>query len=449
MQPYRYLQRCLGIALLCIGAPQGIAAVAPPRTDASIAAPSLSITPQSAASGTTRNVVATAVPGADGYVFLVGASPGSYADAYPLDVNSFSTNIAVTQTSTIYVAVAATMNGAWSPYSNEVAVTTTAATATNDVSQTDADTVFAWAEKAYGPYFSPASPTTQAVAGGFKRSYSGSGSSLAVINHRLVYSGALSQNKDLDAGDFTDWLNQAKAGTGSTGSGGNKCTTPADYRFSLPFNLDTAKQATWAHGAHGPGHPEGHPGIDFYFDSEQTVTSPIDGVVESYGSAEAGDCVIINSPDFCVQIVPCFKRDAGIEVGTKLTKGQVIGKTAAAPGAKEYMLHFGTRFGSPPVETCPAEYQDPEFVRCQLGQVAGQTDPTDCQAVPLRSGGTLMHNVTAANVAAHDMTLSCVDGTTYTLHVPIEPKLCNDRLADTVAKKKMQDCLQFPDHRMW
>ncbi len=413
--------------------------VVPPMIDAELPAPSLTVTPATAMTGTARSIAASAVQGADGYVFVGGTSPGHYSIAYPLAQNSFSAS--VTEPSTLYLAVVATKNGAWSNYSNEVAVTTTAPP---NATQSDADAVFNWAEQSYSAYFSPPGAPTQAIPNGFKRTYSKSASSLEVVGRHVIYNGELSGNKALDLGDFSSLPINGSPNSPS------QCASPASYQILPPVNLENAQPTIWPHGVHGiNGHPEGHPGMDFFFDKEQQVTSPIDGTVKSYDPSEAGDCVLIDTADSCIEIAMCFVRNPGLEVGTAVTKGQVVGKTAATTSG--YMIHFGTRYNLRATETaeiCPADLMDPEFVRCKLGKVAGQTDPTDCSLVPLRTGGTLLHGAKYPETVAHTIKIGCADGTSITVAAPSEPNICNSRAA-TDLKNKIQACLQYRDERMW
>ncbi len=76
---------------------------------------------------------------------------------------------------------------------------------------TDAEKVFAWAERTYPSIFSPSGSTTQSIAGYLYRSYS-SGHFLAVNDSgttHLYYVGPLGNNSMLDLGLLSGWVSQS------------------------------------------------------------------------------------------------------------------------------------------------------------------------------------------------------------------------------------------------
>ena len=87
----------------------------------------------------------------------------------------------------------------------------TVSAGTTDTLATDADKVFAWAERTYPDVFTPAGSASQSIPGYRYRAYA-NGSFLAVNTSgatHLLYLGPLSNNAVLDLGDLAQWLTKS------------------------------------------------------------------------------------------------------------------------------------------------------------------------------------------------------------------------------------------------
>ena len=87
----------------------------------------------------------------------------------------------------------------------------TVSAGTTDNLATDADKVFAWAERTCPAVFAPAGGSTQTLPGYRYRAYA-NGSFLAVNTSgatHLLYLGPLSNNAVLDLGDLAQWLTKS------------------------------------------------------------------------------------------------------------------------------------------------------------------------------------------------------------------------------------------------
>jgi hypothetical protein len=204
-------------------------------------------------------------------------------------------------------------------------------------------------------------------------------------------------------------------------------------RLDLPVRLAdlAAEGMIWPHGVHGAAHPEGHPGLDFNLPSaaaELVVLAPISGEILATTGEEnnpGSSCLILDSA--CIQVNLCHVRmDPGIREGARIARGQRLGTVATVPEGGAYSLHFGAYVRSGEQQVCPADFQDPDTVRCALGETLGGKAPEDCGR---RSGGaTLMSRSSYPESAARELTLACADGKKKSFALPAETSLCNGRL---------------------
>ncbi len=107
-----------------------------------------------------------------------------------------------------------------------------------------------------------------------------------------------------------------------------------------------------------PKSPEGHPGIDFQWDHRAPIIAVSDGKVVQITSNVHKETGIFNlsvsvvTEEFIVNYTTLESVREGLEVGTNVVVGQVIGyPTPVQKGADWYMIHwdFGTYVKHPPI----------------------------------------------------------------------------------------------------
>lgn len=216
-------------------------------------------------------------------------------------------------------------------------------------------------------------------------------------------------------------------------------------RLDLPVDLAQyeAKGTVWPHGSHGAAHPEGHPGLDFNLSSaaaDLPVYSPIGGEIVATTPEESNpgsSCLILDSA--CIQVNICHIRmEPGLKEGSRVKRGQLLGRVVPVPGGGAYSLHFGTYIRSGDQQVCPADFLDPDSVRCRIGEGRGDSAPAGCGT---RSGlETLMGRSTYPESEPRQLTLACADGTRKTFDLPAENRLCNPRLPEAM-RKAIEACM--------
>lgn len=216
-------------------------------------------------------------------------------------------------------------------------------------------------------------------------------------------------------------------------------------RLDMPVDLSdyAARGMIWPHGVHGAAHPEGHPGIDFNLSADSAdlrVYAPISGEIVATTVEEdnpGASCLILDSA--CIQVNLCHIRmEAGLKEGSKVKRGQLLGVVVAIAEGGAYSLHFGTYVKSGEQQVCPADFLDPDTVRCRLGQSLGQGAPADCGA---HAGGmTLMGRSAYPESSARELTLTCSDSTRKTFTLPAETSLCAPRLPEET-RKALEACM--------
>lgn len=216
-------------------------------------------------------------------------------------------------------------------------------------------------------------------------------------------------------------------------------------RLDLPVDLAAfdASGSIWPHGAHGGAHPEGHPGIDFNLpaaEAEIPVLAPITGeIVAATGEASnpGSSCLILDSA--CLQVNLCHVRlRPGLGEGSRVRRGEILGSVAPVPGGGAYSLHLGTYVRSGDQQACPADFLDPDTVRCRLGESLGYSAPSGCG---LREGApTLMSRAEYPESGGRILTLPCADSTEKSFPLPAETSLCNARLP-VETRAAMEACL--------
>jgi hypothetical protein len=230
-------------------------------------------------------------------------------------------------------------------------------------------------------------------------------------------------------------------------------------RLDLPVDLAdfAGKGGLWPFGVHGGAHPEGHPGIDFLLDSADArgdiaVRAPLSAEIISITPETeypGSSCLVLDSA--CVEVNLCHVRldpaQASVLIaGGSVTRGQHLGVVGLASGERRYSLHFGTYSGPDADLLCPADFLNPDTVRCRLGGEGGGEAPADCGYAP--GTVTWMGRSEYAERQTRPLTVHCADGGTQSFSVPAENGLCNVRLnlADRV---RMQTCLGSACAGVW
>lgn len=216
-------------------------------------------------------------------------------------------------------------------------------------------------------------------------------------------------------------------------------------RLDLPVRLaDFAGQGhLWPHGVHGAAHPEGHPGLDFNLsaaDADIAVYAPIAGEIVATTAEEdnpGSSCLILDSA--CIQVNLCHIRlAAGLGEGSRVKRGQLLGKVVPVAGGGAYSLHFGTYVKSGEQQVCPADFLDPDTVRCRLGESLGGKSPAGCG--PSSGFDTWMTRSAYPESAPRELTLTCADSTRRTFEFPRETALCNARLPEAM-RQAIEACM--------
>lgn len=215
----------------------------------------------------------------------------------------------------------------------------------------------------------------------------------------------------------------------------------------LDFPVDLAdfadKGLMWPHGVHGAAHPEGHPGMDFNLaavSADLRVYAPITGeIVATTGEEDnpGSSCLILDSA--CIQVNLCHIRmEPGIREGSQVKRGQFLGTVVPVAKGGAYSLHFGTYVRSGEQQVCPADFLDPDTVRCRLGRSLGGTTPADCG--PHAGGITMMGRSDYPESMPRELTITCVDSTRKTFTLPAETSLCTPRLPEET-RQAIEACM--------
>ncbi len=226
-------------------------------------------------------------------------------------------------------------------------------------------------------------------------------------------------------------------------------------RLDLPIDLAdfAGKGSLWPFGVHGGAHPEGHPGIDFLLDSADARG---DIAVKASLAAEiisitpeteypGSSCIVMDSA--CVEVNLCHVRlDPALRVGGSVARGQRLGTVGLAQSEGRYSLHFGAYSGPDAGPACPADFLDPDTVRCRLGTSEGGKAPADCGYAP--GTVTLMGWSEYAEGFSRELTVQCADGSTQTFSLPAENALCNERFSPA-DRARMESCLGSACAGVW
>ncbi|HKP96825.1 MAG TPA: hypothetical protein VJ385_13790 [Fibrobacteria bacterium] len=225
----------------------------------------------------------------------------------------------------------------------------------------------------------------------------------------------------------------------------------------LDFPVDLADFAVHGSlrpfGAHGGTHPEGHPGIDFLLDGADTRGEI---AVKASFSAEivsitpetdfpGSSCIVLDSA--CVEVNLCHVRlDPSLKEGGSVARGRKLGTVGLIAEEGRYALHFGAYSGRDADLVCPADFLDPDSVRCRLGSAAGGKAPADCGYAP--GTVTLMGRSEYAERFRRALSVQCADGSTQSFALPEENALCNPRLPPT-DRARMEACLGSACAGVW
>lgn len=236
-------------------------------------------------------------------------------------------------------------------------------------------------------------------------------------------------------------------------AGERPCADTARLEFPVDLSAFADHGSLWPFGAHGGGSPEGHPGIDLFLDTADAggeipvIASFSAGIVSI--TPESGypgsSCIVLDSA--CVEVNLCHVRlDPGLKPGMGVKRGQRLGVVGLAQGDRRYSLHFGTYGGRNADPICPADFLDPDSVRCRLGLDAGGDTPGDCGYAP--GTVTLMGRSLYAERSARELPVRCADGSTQVFRMDGENALCNARLAPA-DRSRMFTCLGDACSGVW
>ena len=235
--------------------------------------------------------------------------------------------------------------------------------------------------------------------------------------------------------------------------GDRACADTARLDFPVDLARYAGKGTVWPFGAHGGTHPEGHPGLDILLDSadargEITVRSPLSADIVSITPETefpGSSCIVLDSA--CVEVNLCHVRlDAGLRAGDAVGRGQRLGTVGLVPDQGRYSLHFGAYSGSDADLACPADFLDPDTVRCRLGLAAGGKAPADCGYAP--GTVTLLGRSEYAERFPRSLTVRCGDGSEQDFPLPGENALCNGRLP-LADRARMEACLGSACAGVW
>jgi hypothetical protein len=228
-------------------------------------------------------------------------------------------------------------------------------------------------------------------------------------------------------------------------AGERPCADTARLEFPVELSAFAGKGSLWPFGAHGGNSPEGHPGIDLFLDTadaggEVQVTASFSAGIVSI-TPESGypgsSCIVMDSA--CVEVNLCHVRlDPKLKAGMGVKRGQRLGVVGRAQGEDRLSLHFGTYAGRNADAVCPADFLDPDSVRCRLGLDAGGGAPPECGYSP--GTVTLMGRSRYPEGSARQMPVECADGSTQSFVLEGENSLCNARLSPS-DRSRMLACL--------
>jgi hypothetical protein len=236
-------------------------------------------------------------------------------------------------------------------------------------------------------------------------------------------------------------------------AGERPCADTARLEFPVDISTFAENGSLWPFGAHGGNSPEGQPGIDLFLDTAgaggeiPVIASFSAGIVSI--TPESGypgsSCIVLDSA--CVEVNLCHVRlDPKLKAGMGVKRGQRLGVVGQAQGDERYSLHFGAYGGRNADAVCPADFLDPDSVRCRLGLVAGAEAPADCGYAP--GTLTLMGRSRYAERSAREMSVKCADGSNQAFSMDGENALCNARLS-SADRARMLDCLGSACAGVW
>lgn len=235
--------------------------------------------------------------------------------------------------------------------------------------------------------------------------------------------------------------------------GDRACADTARLDFPVDLAAFAGKGSLWPFGVHGGAHPEGHPGIDFLLDSADARG---DIAVKASFSAEiisitpetdypGSSCIVMDSA--CVEVNLCHVRlDPDLKEGGKVARGRRLGTVGLIESEGRYALHFGAYSGVDANLACPADFLDPDSVRCRLGLAAGGKAPADCGYAP--GTVTLMGRSDYGERSPRTLSVTCADGATEAFELPEENALCNQRLSPA-DRARMETCLGSACAGVW
>jgi hypothetical protein len=244
--------------------------------------------------------------------------------------------------------------------------------------------------------------------------------------------------------------------------GGRSCADSA--RLDLPIDVSAfaGRGTLWPFGVHGGASPEGHPGIDFLLDGAGGSDGGSGGngsggiAVRASFSASilsitpetdfpGSSCIVMDSA--CVEVNLCHVRlDPSLKEGDEVARGQLLGTVGPAAADGSYSLHFGTYAGEDADPVCPADFLEPDTVRCLLGGAAGEGGRTGCGH--FQDTVTWMGRSSYGETSSRALSVRCADGTSQAFDLPGEASLCNARLS-AADRARMLACLGSACAGVW
>ncbi|MDE0916508.1 MAG: peptidoglycan DD-metalloendopeptidase family protein, partial [Planctomycetota bacterium] len=165
---------------------------------------------------------------------------------------------------------------------------------------------------------------------------------------------------DYEPAMFADGLHAVGTEAGRWVFEGNGELEP--FSINMPIAVgdgDLVTFGVWPYGAHGGGHPEGHPGMDIEYALGAKVRAAADGIVTYIGPNSnfptQWDLLLEVRMGVVAQYDHMGAIDPSITVGTIVVEGQVLGDPSTP--FPHSVVHFGVRAGLDTV--CPVDFLTP------------------------------------------------------------------------------------------
>jgi hypothetical protein len=193
----------------------------------------------------------------------------------------------------------------------------------------------------------------------------------------------------------------------STVSAGGDC----GCAMKMPISLSAVNGSLWPFGAHGGGHPEGHRGWDFTATSALNISAPAAGVVVKFDDSvkdedPLGMGVYVKLDCGVVVSFQPMRPDASIQVGTRVTQGQLLGVMSPV-FSHCCTVHFDTR------------------VQMEDGSTGTICSSPFLSATDVSQLDAYLAGLSYSEKTARSSNFTCNGGATQAFALPAEDKLCN------------------------